>query len=289
MLELNWSDVAPEIRGANYFESSQVHLRPRFNYAYQLLYVFQGTGTGVINAKNFLLEPGTFCLYGPGDRHEFRSSGSDTMVLGTINFSWRLETPGRLSFGNRTLTDLPPDYENQADPLYRIAGLPDIPFVLIIPGKMRSGLEKFLRETGLGYRNSDDTSRILKYKAALLEIIHILIMVCRETSGQREHPVITAFRKYIRQHYAADISRNDAAQSIGISESHLTALLRHELQTNFTDFLTAIRMEAAIELLQFSRMSVKEIAAQTGFKDYSYFVARFRNCYGLPPGEFRRR
>ncbi|MBN2640304.1 MAG: helix-turn-helix domain-containing protein [Victivallales bacterium] len=289
MQELNWSNIAPEIRGANYFESSQVHLGPRFNYAYQLLYVFQGTGIGIVNSKKFLLEPGTFCLYGPGDRHEFRCSGSEIMALGTVNFSWRLETSDRLSFGNRTLADLPPDYQNQADPLYRIAGLPDIPFVLTIPDRMRCSLEKFLRETGLGYRNSDDASRILKYKAALLEIVHILVLVCRETSGYRQHPVIIASQKYIRQHYAADISRRDVAQSIGISESYLTALLRHELQTNFTDFLTAIRMEAAIELLQFSRMSVKEIAARIGFNDYSYFVTRFRNCYGLSPGEFRRR
>lgn len=288
MRELNWEEIAPEIRGANYLESTQIHLGPRYNYAYQLLYVFAGHGSAVINDGKFPLELGMFFLYGPGDRHEFRNSGGEPMTLGTINFSWRRESPFRLAQGNSTIAVLPSDYRRLADPSYRVAGLPPIPFVLTIPPEIRPGLEKLLRETGLGYRNSGDASRILRYKAALLEIIHILIRIGRDSAEHREHPVITAFRRYIRQHYTEDIARGDAARAVGSSESHLTALLRQELQTNFTDFLTATRMEAAMELLQFSRMSVKEIAVRIGFHDYSYFVACFRRRYGLPPGTFRR-
>ena len=289
MRELNWHEIAPEIRGASYFESAQIHLGPRYNFAYQILYVFAGQGRAAVNDGEFLLEPGMLFLYGPGDRHEFRNSGDRPMALGTINFSWRLESAARLARGNSAIAALPPDYRRLADPSYRIAGLPPIPFVLAVSPEIRPGLEKLLRETGLGYRNSGDASRILRYKAALLEIVHILITVGRDAAEHREHPVITAFRRYVRQHYAEDIGRGDAARAVGSSESHLTALLRQEMQTNFTDFLTTARMDAAMELLQFSRMSVKEIAARTGFRDYSYFVARFRSRYGLPPGTFRRR
>ncbi len=289
MLELNYADIAPEIRGANYFEENDVHLGPRYNFAYQLLYVFKGNGEAVINDRREQISPGFFTIYGPGDRHEFVNTSQQPMALGTINFSWRKESPARLAMGNSTVTELSPQYRDLSDPLCRIAGLSPFPLIMSIPLEERSQLERWLRETGYNYRNSNNPALILQYKSALLLIIELIIRIQRNAGEDREHPALVRFHRFIKSRYAGEIDRVDAARACGVSPSHLTALLRSRLQTNFTDYLNTVRMEVVLELLQFSRLSVKEIAERTGFRNYSYFVAHFRKIHGHPPGAWRTR
>ena len=289
MLELNYTDIAPEIRGANYFEASDVHIGPRYNFGYQLLYVFKGNGEALINDRREQIAPGFFTIYGPGDRHEFVNIRQQPMALGTINFSWRKESAARLAMGNSTVTELSPEYRGLSDPACHIAGLPPFLLIMSIPLEERPQLERWLRETGYNYRNSSNQALVLQYKAALLLIIDLIIRLQRNADGKREHPVIEHFSRFVKSHYSGDINRAAAARNCGISPSHLTALLRSRLQTNFTGYLNTVRMEAALELLQFSRLSVKEIAERTGFRNYSYFVAHFRKTHGFPPGVWRNR
>ncbi|MBN2710807.1 MAG: helix-turn-helix domain-containing protein [Planctomycetes bacterium] len=288
-VELLISEVAPEIRGANYFDTESVALGPRWNYAYQLFYVFRGEGSAVICGTPYSLEPGFLTIYGPGQVHEFRNTGRSAMAVGTINFSWRREPPRRMAMGNRSLTSMPADFKNLSDPLYRIEGLPEFPFALVLPKDRRGGIEHRLRGCGTSFRKFSDPAMTLKYKAALLEILFDMVAYFRESSGEGRHHALDALRRFVYEKYERQLSRADAARASGISESHLTTLLRKELGTNFTDFLTRVRMEAAMELLQFSDLSVKEIAARCGFADYNYFVARFRSLYGSPPGKWRLR
>ena len=46
-------------------------------------------------------------------------------------------------------------------------------------------------------------------------------------------------------------------------------------------------MRLAVRLLQTSTASVKEISAQCGFDDVSYFCKVFRKVHSLTPGEYR--
>ena len=46
-------------------------------------------------------------------------------------------------------------------------------------------------------------------------------------------------------------------------------------------------MRLAVRLLQTTTASVKEIAAQCGFDDVSYFCKVFRKVHSLTPGEYR--
>lgn len=260
---------------------------PRYNYAYQMLYVFDGDGLAEICGEPYRLRSGFFCLYGPGDSHMFKNAGQASLQLGMMNFSWRNEGSDKLATGNRAIEKFDESFYALCDPRYQVEGLPEIPFVLNFPKGARSNIERILKDAGKAFRSSGDPAVILKCKAAFFEIIHMLVAFVRESSGG--HPALRLFRAFIAGHYDSDISRRDAALASGLSESRLTALLREELSTNFTDYLTRIRMESALELLQYSRLSVKEISLRCGFQDYSYFVARFKSLYGFPPGEWRSR
>ena len=52
-------------------------------------------------------------------------------------------------------------------------------------------------------------------------------------------------------------------------------------------FLRALRLQAARELLESSPLSVKEVMAKAGFNDKSYFTRAFKQAFGASPSSYR--
>ena len=285
MIKLESLQINPLIRGANYAVVSPLKVRKRINYGYQLFYVFKGKVSGFINGRGFTFLPGMLALYGPGDVHEFESSGPVTFT--TIYFSWEPVDAKRLATGNTNVPAADAAYWELADPKIKICGLPDIPFVLELKQSERFGTEDKLRHIGIDFRTPGKSLLPLKSKAELLQVIYKLMEVHRYLSSRVEHRVIRNFREYIDKNYSRVLDREQVSRDIGISSSHLTTLLRRELNTNFTDYLTSLRMRRAMELLEYSNLTVKEIATAVGFHNYSYFIERFRQLHASPPGALR--
>ncbi len=283
LLKLN-----PIPRGANYMRWDSFRMGPSYMYAHQLLYIVEGTGIGRIGHDEYRLEPGVFSTYGPGIQYEFRSDPSVPLTAATMCFSW-CEVPNRkLSARNRSARNMDGDYFELAEDPVRIEGLPEFPFHLRIEQPQRARMEEIFREIGTAWRSSPFAPHlVLKAKATLTELIYLLWRQLNPDTTQTEPAALTRFCRFVEQNYASDIMRRDAAEAAGISESHLTALLIRHRTSNFSEYLNRVRLKAAAELLQYSTLSVKEVAAAVGFRSSSYFVARFRERYGLPPGRAR--
>ena len=73
----------------------------------------------------------------------------------------------------------------------------------------------------------------------------------------------------------------------GLSPSRLQALFREVTGYPPLDYLRRLRVEEARRLLADSRLSVKEVAARTGFRDTSHFSKVFRRVDGLSPAHYR--
>ena len=286
---LDLPQLNPVPRGANYRCWDAFHLGPCYMYAHQLLYIFAGTGSGRIGEDVFPLEPGVLSLYGPGVRYEFSSTPGTPLTAATMCFSWCQVSARQLSVGNRSARSCDDAYWTYTDPEVQLEGLPPFPFHWRISSALRPRLEELLRDLGTAWRLTPDHPLLrLKAKAVLLELVFLLRRQLARAQQPPEPPALERFRCFVAQHYAAELSRADAAAAAGVSESHLTALLIRHCHSNFSGYLNQIRLRAATELLQYSTLSVKEIAAATGFHSSSYFVACFRRRYGCSPGRARR-
>ncbi len=73
----------------------------------------------------------------------------------------------------------------------------------------------------------------------------------------------------------------------GLSTSRLQALFREVTGYPPLDYLRRLRVEEARRLLADGRLSVKEIAARTGFRDTSQLSKVFRRIDGLSPAHYR--
>lgn len=278
----------PIIRGANYFSAENVNFGPRYNYAYQLFYQVEGKGLASIEGKSYQLEPGMFFLYGPGHSHHFSSLPGTHITFSTVCFSCREMPPKKLATINKSVLSISDDYWSLADPQENVEGFPELPFMVKLDTDLRKPLEMHLREINREMKNEFKPASQLFMKSHLIDILLMVRTACGHANGEFRHPVITAFEDYINKHYQSNLSRKKVSRAIGISESYLTALLKQYSGTNFTEYLTRVRLEKAMELIEYSNLKVKEICEATGFNSVSYFVRKFGEYYGQSPNRFRK-
>jgi transcriptional regulator GlxA family with amidase domain len=79
-----------------------------------------------------------------------------------------------------------------------------------------------------------------------------------------------------------------AAQS-GVSQRQLQRLFRRHLGMTPTQYFLKARLQRARHLLQYSTLSVTEIAVATGFASISHFTRRYTELYGRTPTAERGR
>ncbi|HLL16319.1 MAG TPA: helix-turn-helix domain-containing protein [Pyrinomonadaceae bacterium] len=95
--------------------------------------------------------------------------------------------------------------------------------------------------------------------------------------------VLTLMRRDLR----ARRTLNDMARSVNLTSFHFCHLFKAETGSSPARHLKALRLERARELLETTRLNVKEIRALVGLNDESHFARDFRATYGLTPQQHR--
>ena len=93
---------------------------------------------------------------------------------------------------------------------------------------------------------------------------------------------------HLDTYYAEPLSRNDIAAAVGMSPSSVSRLLRRQLGTTLTEYLTEVRVAAASRALIDTDRPVADIAHACGFANLANFNRRFRRSRRMTPREYRR-
>jgi YesN/AraC family two-component response regulator len=110
-----------------------------------------------------------------------------------------------------------------------------------------------------------------------------------EISSQSEagNFIARAALQYIKQHYTQHISLSEVADSVYVSQWHLSKLINGHLGQSFFDIVNGLRIEKAKELLPNPSLKVHEIALAVGYGDVAHFSKNFKKLTGKSPLEFR--
>lgn len=114
--------------------------------------------------------------------------------------------------------------------------------------------------------------------------------VQEEVIEQKEEkvPVIEQIITEIQEHYTENITLTELAKKYGISVGYLSSLIKENVGLSYSDYVTARRIQKAKELLEDERLSMEQIAEQTGFRDHFYFINVFKKHTGITPGKYRK-
>lgn len=110
----------------------------------------------------------------------------------------------------------------------------------------------------------------------------------RENKTKRLNAIVMSAKNYVDLNYMKEgLSLEEAARQAAVTPYYLSRLFHAEMGMTFTDYLTKVRMDQALQLLR-EGLSIKEICFKTGYGDPNYFSRLFRKVFGVPPTELRR-
>jgi len=105
--------------------------------------------------------------------------------------------------------------------------------------------------------------------------------------GDKSRYVLEAM-DYIGAHYAEPgITVGAIAQSLGISEGHLSHTFKKETDYTLLNYLSRYRIHKAMELLREGKLKVYEVAERVGYRDITYFSTMFKKLAGMTPKEYQ--
>ncbi len=138
-----------------------------------------------------------------------------------------------------------------------------------------------------------DTSCAAKYSCFSLFysiFSQLTSVIANESRTGTQNQRAASAKIYIDKNYAnSSLSLLDVAANENMSQRRLGDLFFQEYQETMWNYLTRVRLQAAIKLLRQKHLSIAEIAAMTGYASPSYFSRVFRREMGLSPTMYRAR
>lgn len=128
------------------------------------------------------------------------------------------------------------------------------------------------------------------------EMESLLKLFCEKVSkyieSNKQNDLKASFdgiKNYIDSYYFDNITLDVIAQKFFISKAYFSQLFKKEVGITFISYLTRIRMEHAVELLNNNQLKVHEVAKMVGYSDPLYFGQVFKRYYGILPSEYNEK
>ena len=131
----------------------------------------------------------------------------------------------------------------------------------------------------------------LALEGALLELVVSLARRSPPRSGSRTGPPrwLTRADEVISDTFRETIVLNEVAKECGVHPAHLARAFRKWRGLSIGDQVRALRVEAAVQALTETDLTLGEVALSTGFFDQSHMGRALRRSFGATPLEIRRR
>lgn len=93
---------------------------------------------------------------------------------------------------------------------------------------------------------------------------------------------------YAKNHFQSNIGPDDMAAASGLSRYHFTRVFKKSTGKTPIQYLTNIRLEKAMDLLENTKYSVEDIAKFVGYRNANYLNKVFQKAVGCSPTQFRK-
>ena len=235
----------------------------------EILYVYAGSMTAVIQAETYLLSVGDVLVINSGDIHmtQIREEKTGYVLVQISAKQLRNYFPEfhRLRFDT---------YISQAE-------------------AEASAPQRYLRELTAVYEEQTDGYPLL-FAARLHELLYCLYryhaswkMTEHLTSVHRDFLRITEVLEWIQGHYREPLSLKEAADSLGFSREYFCRIFKKYTGQTFLAYLNGTRAMRLYESLCTSSESITTLMALHGITNYKVFLRVFRELYGDTPQGIR--
>lgn len=142
---------------------------------------------------------------------------------------------------------------------------------------------------GLRVMSRQEVEQVARLAVLLMSYLHELL---RRLDAQKQDPVVGrqgVIVAYIRSSLVAGPTLAGLADTLSLSSSRTSHLVREVTGRSFMELVEAQRLAVACDLLKDSQGKITWIASQVGFNDTAYFCRYFKKKMSMTPTAYRQR
>lgn len=268
----------------NSFEAEEWQHPVHKHNHFEIIFIRSGEGQHVINHNTFDYAAGDVFLLGPEDAHYFRISTSTSFCF--IRFMEVFVQEGdihKFSSWHQTL-------ELLLNSPYQSCGS------IVKIEEEKKMLQHLLIVLLQEYEHRQNPSYEVIMNSVMKAMLSVLArnMVRQGISDEKAAKVaqpIEALMVFIRQHiFQPDCLRvGYLAERFNYSPHYLSSFFKKHTGESLQQYILKYKLKLIGNRLQYSALSISEIAHEFGFSDESHLNKIFRKYYELPPGAYRRK
>lgn len=233
----------------------------------ELIYISEGEGEFIIDNKFFRACKGDIMVYNRGVIHDERSNPSNPLKTYFCGI------------GNLLINGMEEGFI-----------IPSSIEPVIHTNKYMHKVENYISEIF-----EECSSQVLGYEVICNNLLlSLIILITRIISTQNisTAPLNTnslgyQIKEYIDKNYTKDISLNEIASGIYVSQHYLSHVFKQETGYSPINYMINRRIGEAKRLLLTTNMNIFEISTQVGYENPNYFTMLFKKATGLSPTKFR--
>ena len=235
----------------------------------EFLYFSEGSGSCVIDEKEYAVNAGDLVVYNAGTTH-------------VDNF-------GQLFFCGATdilIKGLPTNHFLSSDQAPVIHAGP--------PGAALQSILTSLNQIAATEQSLSYNACQLLYQSFLYQILELQCLQDSDPSTKASHQAVTLrkgqqIREYVDAHITASISLKEIAEYFNTSTSYVSRVFKQITGCTLTKYQEQHRVGLAQTLLLTTTFSMADIARQVGYSNQQYFSKQFLDITGFTPTQYRKR
>jgi two-component system, response regulator YesN len=136
----------------------------------------------------------------------------------------------------------------------------------------------------------DYSENAIRTLSALIDWMKHVVNKAMEyvSTVEQSQSIVERVIRYIKQHIAEDLSREDIAGHVFLNPDYLSRMFKKEMGMAVSDYVFQERLKLAQELLAKTDMPIGAVASHIGYANFSHFSRMFKKHTDLNPNEYRQ-
>lgn len=244
--------------------STNLSYRPHFQPSLELIYIYQGHSTALVDEQEYRLGPDDLLIVFPHQIHGYRDDDADL---------------------DRLMLIIPLDHIPAFKELL-CSRLPACP-ILHNASRFPCLIELFTHIHKALRADSPYAADILRgYLTAFLG--QVLTQLTLEPINDIAFNAVHSILSYCSAHYREPLTMGRLADELHLHRSYLSSVFSRQLHISFNDYINALRIEDACHMLRSTNNTMTAIAATVGFETTRTFNRAFQRSHGMTPSEYRK-
>ena len=244
------------------WKSQNINFVPHFHRTIEITYVVKGEIQCICNGKNYCAKANEILIFPSYSVHSGTSTdGTETMViLAPLDYSSAIFS----SLSGKTFQKL-------------IVTSPEA------CGEIYDAMRRLLEHKG-----KKVSANITKgYVSVIVGLLTDAVGLCELEKDKNDY-LSKDILMYLQKNFLSPISLDEISAKFGYSKYSFSHLFNSYFQCSMTEYINSLRARYAANLLMETKVSMTEIAMQSGFESLRTFYRVFKKDYGETPSEYKK-